>query len=77
MNTYTENGMLTPAVVAHLRRTALPANANPIHKLAEGMAFADVCKDLPLPALIQVVGIRRNISKVAAIALAHFYTSPN
>ena len=77
MNTYTENGMLTPEVVAHLRRTTLPSTAHPLHKLAEGAAFADVAKDLSLPALIQVVGIRRNISRVAAIAIIHFHCTLN
>jgi hypothetical protein len=71
------NGLLTSESVALLRKHSLSKDANPVHKIAEGMAFADVVQEIPLPALIQVVGLRVNISKVAAITIVHFHCSPN
>lgn len=74
---HAENGILTPETIIGLRKHALPITAHPIEKLAEAMAFADVAKEMPFPSLIQIVGLRKNISKVAALALMEFYCSPN
>jgi hypothetical protein len=71
------NGFLTDESVAKMRLHSLDVDAHPIHKLAEGMAFAETAQELPLPALIQVVGMRKNISKVAALALYHYHCSRN
>jgi hypothetical protein len=69
--------ILTEAAIRHLKTNSLPKNAHPAHKLAEGLAFADVAKDMSREALIQIAGLGKNISKVAAIALVHNYCNLN
>ena len=69
--------MISPETIDNLKRTTLPVDAHPMMRLHEQLAFAETADKLPAEALIQIVGIRRNISAVAAIALAHKHCSLN
>jgi hypothetical protein len=69
--------LLSPDTIDNLKRTTLPMSAHPLMRLHEQLAFAEYADRLPAEALIQIVGIRRNISAVAAIALANKFCSLN
>jgi len=69
--------LISPETIDNLKRTTLPLNAHPMMRFHEQIAFAETADKLPAEALIQIVGIRRNISAVAAIALAHKHCSLN
>jgi hypothetical protein len=69
--------ILSPETIDNLKRTTLPQDAHPIMRLQEQLAFAELADKLPAEALIQIVGIRRNISSVAAIALAQKFCPLN
>jgi hypothetical protein len=69
--------LLSPETIDKLKRTTLPLSAHPLMRLHEQLTFAEYADRLPAEALIQIVGIRRNISAVAAIALAQKHCSLN